>query len=188
MTRTLAFLLAISVSLSAFAGFRGPARKSVGGSAGKSMTGVHGQGSFAMIQFELSRAFLAHTEVTSGIQPMLIEQPSHFFVAGSHENEHVIALQSTLGIRHHFGGESAGTRPFIEIASGPMWSSKRVPATSSRVNFYSYGSVGATFRVRNGYAPYAGVRFGHISNAGIVADRNPGYNIGSIVFGVRFVR
>jgi hypothetical protein len=188
MNRTLAFLVAISVSLPAFAGLHGPTRKSAGASAGKSMTGVHGQGSFAMIQFELSRAFLAHTEVTSGVQAMFIEQPSHFFIADGRGNEHAIALQSTLGIRHHFGAESAPTRPFIELASGPMWSDKRVPATSSRVNFYSYGAIGATFHARNGYAPYAGVRFGHISNAGIVADRNPGYNIGSIVFGVRFVR
>jgi hypothetical protein len=188
MNRTLVLLAAICVSTHAFGGFRGPTRTSIGAAAGKSMSGVHGQASLASFHFELSRAFLAHTEVTSGVQPMFIEQPSHFFVADGKGNEHAFAVQFTLGLRHHFRDESANTRPFIELGSGPMFSDKRVPVTSSRVNFYSYGAVGATFHARNGYAPYAGFRFGHISNAGIVADRNPGYNIGSIVLGVRFAR
>jgi hypothetical protein len=188
MKRTLVLLLAIGVSTPALAGFRGPMQLSIGLAAGKSMNGVHGHGTFASVQLELSRRFLSRTEVTSGIQPMFIEQPSHFFVADGKGNEHAIGIQSTLGIRHHFSGENANTRLFVELASGPLFTNKRVPTSSSRVNFYSYGTAGATFRARNGYAPYAGVRFGHISNAGIVADRNPGYNIASIVFGFRRVR
>jgi hypothetical protein len=188
MKRALALLVAIGVSMPALAAFHGPIQLSIGLMAGKSMTGVHGQGSFAAAHFDFSRAFLPHTEATWGIQPIFIEQPQHFFVSDGHGNEHALALQLTLGLRHHFRSESANTRPYVEIGSGPLWSNKRVPATSAHINFDSYGTVGATFHARNGYAPYAGFRFQHISNAGIVADRNPGYNIGSIVIGVRLVR
>jgi len=188
MKRTLVLLTAMCLSVPAFAGFRGPIQWSMGLAAGKSMNGVHGQATFVSAQLEASRHFLAQTEVTSGIQPMLIEQPSHFFVSEGNGNERAVALQLTLGVRHHFGADPAKTRAFAEIVSGPLFSDKRVPVTSSRVNFYSYGTVGATFRARNGRAPYAGVRFGHISNAGIVADRNPGYNIVSVVFGIRLAR
>ena len=152
------------------------------------MTGVHGQGSFAAAHFDFSRAFLPHTEATWGIQPIFIEQPQHFFVATARGTSTRSRCSSRSGFRHQFRAESANTRPYVEIGSGPLWSNKRVPATSAHVNFDSYGTVGTTFHARNGYAPYAGFRFQHISNAGIVADRNPGYNIGSIVIGVRLVR
>src|SRR6185369_2876955 len=188
MNRALAVLVALGVSTSAFAGFHGPVNRSVALVPGKSMNGVHGQGSFVALHFDFARAFLPRTEATWGIAPMWIEQPSHFFVSEGSGSEHVQAIQFTLGLRHHFGDESKSTRPFVEIGSGPMWSTKRVPATSSRFNFDSYGTVGATFRARNGWAPFAGLRVQHISNAGYVADRNPGYNIGSIVLGVRFAR
>lgn len=188
MNRALLVLLAIGVSMPALAGFRGPMQLSIGLAAGKSLNGIHGQASSAALQLELSRRFLARTEVTSGIQPMFLEQPSHFFIANGNETERVLAIQSTLGVRHYFRVDSAPTRPFLELASGPLWSSKRVPATASHLNFYSYATAGATFHARNGYAPYAGFRYGHISNGGIVAHRNPGFNIASLVFGVRRVR
>jgi hypothetical protein len=181
-------LVALCVSMPAFAGFNGPIETSIGLLGGKSMNGVHGQGSFASVHFDFSRAFRPHTELTWGVQPWLIEQPSHFFVADGKDNEHTFALHFTLGLRHHFGSESASARPFVELGSGPMFSAKKVPATTSRINFDSYGTAGVTFHVRNGYAPYVGFRFQHISNAGIVADRNPGFNIGSLVFGVRLAR
>jgi hypothetical protein len=185
MKRPLVLLVAaLCVSLHAFAGFHGPIQTSVGLVGGKSMTGVHGQGSFASVHFDFSRAFLEHTELTWGVQPWLIEQPSHFFVADGKDNEHALALHFTLGLRHHFGSASANVRPFVELGSGPMFSSKKVPATTSRINFDSYGTLGATFHGRT----YVGFRFQHISNAGIVADRNPGFNIGSIVFGIRLAR
>ena len=188
MKNALLALAAICLSAPAFAGFHGPVQTSIGLMAGKSMTGVHGQGSFASVHFDFSRAFRKHTELTWGVQPWLIEQPSHFFVANGKENEHAYAMHLTLGLRHQFGSESASARPFVELGSGPMWSSRRVPATSSHINFDSYGTVGATFHARHGYAPYAGFRFQHISNGGIVGDRNPGYNIGALVFGIRLVR
>ena len=185
MKRALLLLLAaLCVSMPALAAFHGPIETSVGLVGGKSMTGVHGQGSFASVHFDFSRAFMKQTELTWGVQPWLIEQPSHFFVADGKQNEHAFALHFTLGLRHHFGSESATTRPFVELGSGPMFSSKKVPATTSRINFDSYGTVGVTFHGRQ----YLGFRFQHISNAGIVADRNPGFNIGSIIFGVRLAR
>jgi len=183
-----AVLVSTCISVSAFAGFNGPVQTSIGATAGKSMTGVHGQGSFATLQFDFSRAFLHHTEATWGVQPFFIRQPSHFFTADGHGTQSALGLQLTLGLRHHFGSESRNVRPFAEIASGPLFTDKKVPVTASKINFNSYGTIGATFGRHNGYRPYAGFRFGHISNAGIVADRNPGYNIFSAVFGVRLVR
>ncbi|HJW92095.1 MAG TPA: acyloxyacyl hydrolase [Thermoanaerobaculia bacterium] len=178
------FAAALCVSVPAFAGFNGPMETSIALVGGKSMNGVHGQGTFASLHFDFSRAFREHTELTWGVQPWLIEQPSHFFVADGKDNENAFALHFTLGLRHHFGSASANVRPFVELGSGPMFSSKKVPATTSRINFDSYGTAGVTFHGRQ----YLGFRFQHISNAGIVADRNPGFNIGSIVFGIRLAR
>lgn len=183
-----AVAVAICVSMPAFAGFDGPIQTSVGLMGGKSMTGVHGQASFASLDVDWSRVFLSRTELTWGLQPFFIQQPSHFFVRDGHGSQNALALQLTLGLRHQFRSVSASIRPFLEIGSGPMFSNRKVPVTASNVNFDSFGTLGATFHVRNGYAPYFGFRFQHISNGGIVADRNPGYNVGSVVFGVRCVR
>ena len=188
MKRALLLLSVIGLSAPAFAAFHGPIQTSIGLMLGKSMSGVHGQASFVAVPFEYSRAFLPRTAVTWGFQPFFIQQPNHFFVADGNDKQTAFALQLTLGLRHEFGSENANTRAYVDIGSGPMWSNKKVPVTSSTINFDSYGTIGATFRARNGRAPYVGFRFQHISNAGIVADRNPGYNIGSIVFGIRLVR
>jgi hypothetical protein len=189
MKNTFAVLVAMSLSVPAFAGFNGPIQTSIALMAGKSMTGVHGQASVAALHFDFSRAFRPHTEATWGVQPFFIQQPNHFFTRDGKGNENTLALQLTLGLRHQFGSLSAAaTRPFVEIGSGPLFSDKKIPVTSSKVNFNSYGTVGATFHARHGYAPYAGFRFQHISNGGIVGDRNPGYNIGALVFGIRLVR
>ncbi len=185
----LALLLLLAVAVPAFAGFHGPIQTSIALSGGRSMNGVHGQLTAESLQFDFSRAFLPRTEFTWGIAPWLIDEPDHFLVAfGNGGRERTKALHLSIGVRHHFRDASANARPYVEMGSGPMWSDKPVPIEASRFNFDSYGTVGATFHARKGYAPYAGIRFQHISNGGYKADRNPGFNITAAVFGIRLVR
>ncbi len=185
----LPILLIIAVAMPAFAGFNGPIQESIALAGGRSMNGVHGQVTIESLQFDFSRAFLPRTEFTWGFAPWLIEEPDHFLVAFGHGGTiHTKAVHLSIGVRHHFRDASANMRPYVEIGSGPMWSDKPIPVEASRFNFDSYGTAGVTFHARNGYAPYAGIRFQHISNGGYKADRNPGFNITAGVFGIRFVR
>ena len=94
MKITSAVLLAMGLSLPAFAGFNGPIQTSIALMAGKSMTGVHGQASVAALHFDFSRAFRPHTAVTWGVQPFFIQQPAHFFTRDGHGNENALAPQA----------------------------------------------------------------------------------------------
>jgi hypothetical protein len=98
-------------------------------------------------------------------------------------DDRVTAVSSYFFVRQAWRAESAALRPYAELGTGPMWSNRRVPAATSRLNFESRIGLGVV--IRRGREPiYVGYRFAHISNAGIV-PRNPGVNLHAIVFGRR---
>jgi len=162
-------------------------RTNVYGTAGKSMTGRIGQADIEAINYELGHAISPRTEFGTTVALMNIHQrKSGYDEQLGVGSRNVPAISSALFVRRHFGSESARIRPFLELSSGPMYSRYRVPAGTSRVNFISQGGVGVTFRPSERYGVIAGWRFGHISNGGIEADKNPGYNINVVVIGVQF--
>src|SRR5688572_6147624 len=111
---------------------------------------------------------------------MSIEQPRSWFGNAFGEgDEKVQAIGSALLARRNFFTDSARANLFVEISSGPMWSEKRVPASTSHFNFLSSAGVGVVLQPQQRYPVVIGFRFGHISNGGY-SDRNPGLNISSL--------
>jgi Lipid A 3-O-deacylase (PagL) len=155
---------------------------------GQSMKNWHGQATMEAISFEYGRAISPRTELLFAVAPMSVEQPKSWFgnLYGD-GNERVAAISGSLIARRNFRVDARSFRPFVELGTGPMWAQKRVPASTSRFNFDSHLSVGATLAVHNGIAPFVGYSFQHVSNGGY-APRNPGLNFSSIVLGFRLLR
>lgn len=67
--------------------------------------------------------------------------------------------------------------PYIEGGGGPLWTNfdGRIPEQGSAFNFLVWGGTGVSYDVTTQWALNAGVRFSHISNAGM-ANPNGGLN------------
>src|SRR5436305_15288415 len=103
------------------------------------------------------------------------------FFDTQHQTECVNAASLSLLARKTFS-QRGSVKPYIEISSGPIYASKRVPETTSHFNFISQAGAGV---VTSGHTPLMiGIRVFHISNAGY-AERNPGINFTGILLGVR---
>ncbi len=182
----LALVLMANAPLAEASSFFHPNRRNLYVFGGKSMTGRIGQADIEAVNYELGQAISPRTEFGTVVSLMNIRQlKSGYddqFGAGSHD---VPAISSSLFVRHHFGGGSR-VRWFAEVSSGPVWSQERVPAGTSRFNFISQGGLGMTIHPNARYGYIVGWRFGHISNGGIEADKNPGYNTNALVVGVQF--
>lgn len=189
-SRILATLLALSLTAPLLAVDlpAGPSRSGFTIIGGRSMQNWHGQASLEAIKFEYGRGISNRTDLLFAFAPMSIQQPKSWFGNLYHDgNERVAALHASLILRRNFRVDSQSLRPYVEIGSGPMWATRRVPASTSRFNFDSHIGTGAVFGAHNGFAPFAGVAFQHVSNGGY-APRNPGLNFTSVVFGFRMLR
>lgn len=185
MARTLAILLLV-VAPAAHAQLVN--RINVYGTAGKSVTNWHGQADMATLNVEFGHAISPRWEFGVVLAPMSIEQPRSWFGNDFGDgNEKVQAIGSALLARRNFFTGSTRANFFVELSSGPMWSEKRVPASTSHFNFLSSGGVGFIVRPQQAYPLIVGFRFGHISNGGY-SERNPGLNISSLMIGTRFRR
>jgi hypothetical protein len=81
---------------------------------------------------------------------------------------------SPLQLRYNFTAPKT-VAPFVEIGGGILGSSDRLPEFTNNFNFISGGGVGLQF-LRDGRPSVAvGMRYQHISNAGL-ARSNPGIN------------
>ena len=70
---------------------------------------------------------------------------------------------------------SARTVPYLELGGGVLFSNHTVPLNTSHVNFLTHATLGFQFFNNNRRAFTAGVRYEHISNAGLTVP-NPGIN------------
>jgi hypothetical protein len=61
-----------------------------------------------------------------------------------------------------------------------------VPAATSHFNFATQAGFGVILMTRADFGMFAGYRFWHVSNGGIVS-RNPGLNVNGFVIGSRLV-
>jgi len=71
--------------------------------------------------------------------------------------------------------------PYLELSGGTLFTTDKVPARTSAVNFTSGAAFGAHFLGKNAWALEA--RYLHISNAGL-GDLNPGINLFEIQLGI----
>lgn len=89
-------------------------------------------------------------------------------------------------LRHHL--VNAGPSSFfVDVAFAPFEATDRVPEGGTRFNFVTQTGVGVAHEVSGGWNLLLGVRFIHVSNAGIeTQDRNPSVNGISAYAGVMF--
>ena len=161
-------------------------------SGGQSPTTSHGRDVFRSAELEVTcpwpllERLLPGARGGAAITYNAIRQARSWFGYQFGEpDDRVTAVSSFFFARRSWLAESAVARPYVELGIGPMWSNRRVPAATSRLNFESRVGFGSI--IRSGREPiYLGYRFEHISNAGIVS-RNPGVNLHSVVLGRRLM-
>jgi len=81
---------------------------------------------------------------------------------------------SPLQLRYNFGSHNKVV-PYVEIGGGILGSSAQLPENTYRFNFLDQGSLGLQFMRKGKPSIQAGVRYQHISNAGL-GMHNPGIN------------
>lgn len=155
---------------------------------GKTVATWHGQADLRAFAVELEKPLTKRTELGFVVAPTQWDQPKSWFGDQYGDgNESVKALSASLVLRHHVPIGLHSIRPYGEVAIGPMYAERRVPAATSRFNFITQFGAGVTLMPERALSVIAGYRFQHISNGGY-APRNPGLNVHSVTLGVRVVR
>ena len=165
-------------------------------SHGRSFTSPHGRARFRSLQFEfLGRSrFVAHyipkAEVGVSLTYSDIRQPRSWFgYTYGDPDDSVRGENAFLFIRRSWR-ETSSTQPYIELGTGPMWSNRRVPAATARLNFDSQLGFGARL-FADAHPVFIEYRFSHISNLAFGDNnpghpkRNPGWNVNTILIGTR---
>jgi hypothetical protein len=153
--------------------------------SGRSHATWHGQADMYALDIEAGRAISPRTDVALVVSPTHFWQPRSWFgdqFGDGHEG--VNAIGASLLVRRRFNVDSTRVAFFAEVATGPMWAEKAIPASTSRFNFVSHGSAGVVLLPRSRFPIIAGYRFSHVSNGGY-SPRNPGLNFSSVIVGVQ---
>jgi hypothetical protein len=82
---------------------------------------------------------------------------------------------------------SARTIPYLELGGGVLFSNHAVPLNTSHVNFLTHATLGFQFFNNDRRAFTAGVRYEHISNAGLTVP-NPGINTVQFQVGINWFK
>jgi len=155
--------------------------------SGKSAETLHGEATLRSIQFELSGQAdwmkLRDTDVGVTLTYSEVRQPRFLFPLDGDPKDDVRAESAYFFARKRWTRWTS-VEPYIDLGSGPMWSNRRIPAETSRVNFQSQITGGAIWLPRSRFPLFTAYRFSHISNGGF-APRNPGMNVYSFIVGTR---
>jgi hypothetical protein len=136
---------------------------------GKVLTGDHG-GSFLRGNFEWS----------ADLMPIYyIWQPAPA------QNAYAAAF-NPVNLKWNFTN-SARVVPFLELGGGVLFSNHAVPLNTSHVNFLTHSTLGFQFFNSERRAFMAGIRYEHISNAGLTTP-NPGINTVQFQLGMNWFR
>lgn len=165
---------------------REPRALTILAASGRSIQTWHGQATLQSLHMEWSQPYRWKSQLSLDIAPYSIRQPRSWFGDLYNDgDENTYAIAGALILRRTFRPQSAW-RTYVEAGTGPMWSTHRVPAATSHFNFATQTGFGVIFMPRSDYGLFAGYRFWHVSNGGIVS-RNPGLNVNGIVIGSRLV-
>lgn len=189
--RCLAILL---VCASAFAGSK-PEEFNLYLANASSETNRHGRSSFRTISFELLThprfadryldRYLPNARVGVDIDYSDVRQPRSWFGhTYGDPDDSVRAEWAHFFVRQYWRTASNDVRPYVDLGTGPMWSNRRVPAATSKLNFNSQLGLGLVVFPNARTPLYAGYRFFHISNGGLTG-RNPGLNVNGFFVGTR---
>ena len=161
---------------------------SVYATSGPSATSWHGQARIYAVNIELGRPLSRRTDAALVFSALDVDQPKSWFGDQFGDgNEHVRGGSASLLVRRRFNVDSARAQFFLEGASGPMWTERPVPASTSRFNFASHAGIGVVLLPSHRLPVILGYRFMHVSNGGY-SPRNPGINFSSLMLGVRVRR
>ncbi len=156
----------------------------VGG--GRSIQSWHGQVTMESLHMEWAQPLRWKTQIALDVAPYSIRQPRSWFGDKYHDGEErARAISAAIILRRTFRQRSS-FRPYVELGSGPFVANRRVPAATSHFNFATQTGVGVMMMATRDFGIFAGYRFWHVSNAGIVS-RNPGLNLNGFVIGSRLV-
>ena len=154
-------------------------------SDGRSMQNWHGQAQLQSINFERSKRYHWGGEFGLIFSTHLITEPTSWFGNKFGDgNQNVAAGSVSLLLRHRFKSDTSFAQPFVELSSGPMLATDRVPAATSHFNFISQLGVGYVFHPDRRHPLLVGWRFAHVSNGGY-GRLNSGLNINSIMIGTQ---
>lgn len=161
---------------------------SVYATGGKSVTTWHGQMDLQALNVELARPLSPRTDVGFVVAPMNLWQPRSWFGNQFQDgNEPVRAVSAALLVRRKFWQDARYAHAFVEGATGPMYATKAIPASTSRFNFVTQAGAGLVILPKSRMPVLVGYRFLHISNGGY-SPRNPGMNVSAVTLGVQFRR
>jgi hypothetical protein len=159
-------------------------------SDGKSAETLHGQATMRSIHFELVGRMdwmkLRDTDFGIALTYSDVRQPRFLFPLNGDPEDDVRAESAYIFARKRWTRWTVA-EPYLDLGSGPMWSNRRIPAQTSRVNFQSQITAGAIWLPRSRFPIFTAYRFSHISNGGF-APRNPGMNVYSVIVGTRVYR
>ena len=157
-------------------------------------TNRHGQSRFRLISFELLgrpelmryvERYLPNARAGVDINYSDVRQPRSWFgYTYGDPDDSVRAEWAHFFIRNYWRTSSNTLRPYADIGTGPMWSNRRIPAATSKLNFSSQLGLGVVLFPNARMPLYAGYRFFHISNGGLTG-RNPGLNVNGFFIGTR---
>jgi hypothetical protein len=160
----------------------------------KSETNSHGQSRFRMISFELTGRpdllrfvdrYLPNARAGVDIDYSDVRQPRSWFgYTYGDPDDSVRAEWAHFFIRQYWRTSSNSLRPYADLGTGLMWSNRRIPAATSKLNFNSQLGLGVVLFPSAKTPLYIGYRFFHISNFGL-ASRNPGLNVNGFFIGTR---
>jgi opacity protein-like surface antigen len=159
-------------------------------SGGTSRMNERGHSRFRTIHFEFAGTspyvarWIPHVQVGGSVSYSDIQQARSWFGYRYGEpDDWVRGVGTFFFLRRHWR-EASPTQPYFEIGTGPMWSNRRVPAATARLNFNSQAGVGVVFFSRSRVPLHVGYRYSHVSS-GFFHGRNPGLNVHLAVVGVR---
>jgi len=160
-------------------------------SSGGSGMNFHGHSMFRRtIHFEaagdskLANRWMQHTNAAISIAYSDIHQARSWFgYRDGDPDDWVRAVSSLFLLRRHWR-DPLDLQPYAELGTGPMWSNRRVPAATSRLNMNSQAGFGVIFFAHERVPIHFGYRFSHISNGGLW-KRNPGLEVHQIIIGAR---
>ena len=184
-----AAILLLLVATAARADFR-PRQFNLFVSSGKSAESIHGEATLRSLHFELAGNAdwmkLRDTDVGVALVYSDVRQPRFLFPQPGDPKDDVRAASAYFFARWRWTRWMA-VEPYVDVGSGPMWSSRQIPAETLRINFQSQITGGAIWLPRSRFPLFTAYRFSHISNGGF-APRNPGMNVYSMLVGTTLRR
>jgi hypothetical protein len=159
----------------------------------KSETNRHGQSRFRTISFELMgrpklsrllERYLPDARLGLDIDYADVRQPRSWFGYTYGDPDDSVRAEWAHFFVRQYWRKSSNLQPYVDIGTGPMWSNRRIPAATSKLNFNSQLGLGVALFPNTRLPLYVGYRFFHISNGGLTG-RNPGLNVNGFFVGTR---